>query len=119
MERVQKRLGEGVPVEAVFPHESPDDGDDDGDYVEVTAEKKPTRVNVDLRPRWKPSSTFVTFDVIYECPDEHGDEGLANGLSLASKTPKHSIPASSRNSHTAPRRPLGKLIKKSRREACF
>ena len=118
MERIRKRLGECVPVEAVFPDESPDGGDEDEDYVKVTAEKPP-QVNVDLRPRWRSSSAFVAFDVIYECPDEHGDEGLANGLSLAPRISKNPTPTDPRNSCAAPARRPGKLVKKSRREACF
>ena len=116
MERIRKRLGECVPVEAVFPHESPDDVDEDEDYVQVITEKeKPTRLNIDLRPRWKSSPAVVAFDVIYECPGEHGDEGLANGLSLASVTSNDTAATNPRSSHTAPPRQLGKLVKRSRR----
>lgn len=117
MERIRKRLGECVPVDAVFPHESPDDEDEDGDYVQIISEMKPkpTQVNIDLRPRWKSSSAVVAFDVIYECPDEHGSEGLSNGLTLPSMTHKVSTTASPRSSYTTPPRNPGKLVKKSRR----
>lgn len=119
MERIRRRLGECVPVEAVFPQESPEDeADEDEDYVQVITEKKSTRVNLDLRPRWKPSSAVVAFDVIYECPDEHGNEGLSNGLSLASRASvkDSSITSSSDCSHTVSRRHSGKLVRKPRRE---
>jgi len=114
MERVRKRLGECVPVEAVFPPESLDDEDEDGDYVEA-----PAPVNVSVRPRWKSSSAIVAFDVIYECPDEHGDEGLASGLSLAPRTPKGPISTSLGRSNTTFPRQWGKLVKKARRESCL
>jgi len=113
MERIRKRLGECVPVGAVFPHESPDDQDEDGVYVEAVTEKKPAQVNVRIRPRWKSPSTVVAFDVIYECPDEHGDESLANGFRLSSGTPKSSVPTGLRNSNTG-----GKLVKRTRRDPC-
>lgn len=119
MERIRKRLGECVPVDAVFPHESSDDEDEDGDYVQVITEKKPAQVNINLRPRWKSSAAVVAFDVIYECPDEHGDEGLANGLGLAPKTPKNPDFMSPESSHAAPLRQRGKLIKRLRRETRF
>lgn len=115
MERIRKRLGECVPVEAVFPHPSPDDVDEDGDYVQIFTEKeKPAQVNIDLRPRWKSSSAVVAFDVIYECPDEHGDEGLVNGLNFSSRAPKVPVTMSPRSSYTAPPRQSGKLVKRSR-----
>ena len=114
MERIRKRLGECVPVEAVFPHESLDDEDEDGDYM-----GKPIPVNVNVRPRWKSSSAVLAFDVIYECPDEHGDEGLANGLSLATRTPKAPKSASLGRSNTTFPRQWGKLVKKARRESCL
>ena len=107
MERIRKRLGECVPVEAVFPR-----GYRDDEEVRVLTEKKPVQVNVDVRPRWKASSVAVTFDVIYECPDEHGDEGLSNGLSLAPRAPK-----SLGRSDTASSRQWGRLIKKTRRDS--
>jgi len=115
MERIRKRLGECVPVEAVFPHESLDDEDEDGDYAVGRAPP----VNVNVRPRWKSSSAVLAFDVIYECPDEHGDEGLASGLSLAPRTPKTSISASLGRSNTTFPGQWGKLVKKARRESCF
>ncbi|KAF9652693.1 hypothetical protein BDM02DRAFT_3108779 [Thelephora ganbajun] len=118
MERIRKRLGECVPVEAVFPHESSDGEGEDGDYVQVIVEKKPAQVNVDVRPRWKSSSAVVAFDVIYECPDEHGDEGLVNGLSLPSRTPKNRIFMGPRSSNTAPPRRWGKLVKRTGRVSC-
>jgi len=102
-------LGECVPVDAVFPHESPDGEDEDADYVQVATEKRPTQVNVDVRPWWKSSSAVVAFDVIYECPGEHGDEGLANGLS----TPNSSAPTSPK---TAFPRQWGKLVKRARKD---
>ena len=114
MERIRKRLGECVPVEAVFPHESLDDEDEDGDCVE-----KPVPVNINVRPRWKSSSAALAFDVIYECPDEHGDEGLSSGLSLAPRTPKTPISASLGRSNTTFPRQWGKLVKKARRESCL
>ena len=115
MERIRRRLGECVPVDAVFPNESPDDQDQGGDYVEaVTA--KPAQVNVHIRPRWKSSpSTVVAFDVIYECPGEHGDEGLASGLMLPSKTPESSVPMGLSNFNTAFPRQWGKLVKRTRK----
>lgn len=119
MERVRKRLGECVPVEAVFPHKHRDDEDEDGDYVDVITEKKPARVNVDVSPRWKSSAAVLAFDVIYECPDEHGDEGLANGLSFPSRTPKSSNPTDLGRSNTALPRQWGKLVKKTGRESRF
>jgi hypothetical protein len=117
MERIRKRLGECVPVDAVFSDESP--VDEDGDYVEVTPESAPAQVNVDVRPRWKSSSNVVAFDVIYECPDEHGDEGLANGLSLAPMSSKGPAFSSLRNLNTAFPRQWGKLVKRTRREPRF
>lgn len=117
MERIRKRLGECVPVDAVFPHESQDDDEEDGDYVEIITERKPAQVNVDVRPRWKSSSTVVAFDVIYECPDEHGDEGLANGLSFAPKAPKRHVSMNLKSPNTSFPRHWGKLIK--RRESPF
>ena len=116
MERIRKRLGECVPVDAVFPHESPDDEVEDGDYVEVTMGKKPVQVNVDVRPRWKSSSAVVAFDVVYECPDQHGDEGLTNGLNLASRTPKSSTPMGLGRSNTSLPR---KLVKRTRSGSFF
>jgi hypothetical protein len=118
MERIRKLLGECVPVEAVFPHESPDDADEDEGYVQVITEKKSTQqVNIDLRPRWKSSPTVVAFDVIYECPDEHGSEGLSNGLSLASRAPKDPATTASPNgSYTVPPRKLGKLVRRPTRD---
>ena len=115
MERIRKRLGECVPVDAVFPHQSPDDEDEDVDYVEVMTERKSPQVNVDVRPRWKSSPAVVAFDVVYECPHEHGDEGLANGLRLASRTLKSSTSTSLRSSNTPPPRQWGKLVKRTRR----
>ena len=109
-------MGECVPVDAVFPHESPDGEDEDGDYVQVATEKRPTQVNVDVRPWWKPSSAVVAFDVVYECPDEHGDEGLASGLSLISGTPKSSASTSPKASNPAFPRQWGKLVKRTRKD---
>ena len=117
MERIRKRLGECVPVDAVFPHQSPDGEDEDGDYVEVMTARKPVQVNVDVRPRWKSSSAVVAFDVIYECPDQHGDEGLTNGLNLASRTPKNSSSTSLGSSNTAFPRHWGKLVKRTRTDS--
>ena len=77
MERIRKRLGECVPVDAVFSDESP--VNEGGGYVEVTPESAPAQVNVNVRPRWKSSSNVVVFDVIYECLDEYGDEGWQMG----------------------------------------
>jgi hypothetical protein len=119
MERIRKRLGECVPVGAVFPHQSPGDEDEDGDYVEVVPEKRPVQVNVDVRPRWKSSSAVVAFDVVYECPDKHGDEGLTNGLGPASRSSKSSVPTSHGNSNTAFPRLRGKLVKRTRSESRF
>lgn len=119
MERIRKRLGECVPVDAVFPHESPDGEDEDGVYVEAATEKKPAQVSVHVRPRWKPSSAVVAFDVVYECPDEHEDEGLANGLTPAPKAPKISTPTGPRNSNIVFSRQWGKLVKRSRRDPCL
>jgi len=116
MERIRKRLGECVPVGAVFPDD--ENEDEDQGYVEVITEKKPAQVNVDVSPRWKSSSAVVAFDVIYECPDEHGDEGLANGLTFGPKTSKSPTTPSTRNSGTFPRQ-WGKLIKRTRGEPCF
>jgi len=114
MERIRKRLGECVPAEAVFPHDPGDDENEDGDYVEVITEKKPAQVNVDVRPRWKTSSAVVAFDVVYECPANHGDEGLANGLSSAPRTSKSRIPTSLRSSNTSLPRRWEKLVKRRR-----
>ena len=121
MERIRKRLGECVPVEEVFHRESPDGEDEDGDYVRVTPVKEPTQINVDVRPRWKASPAVLAFDVIYECPSEHGDEGLANGLGLSSKTPKGSSSTSTspKRSNTAPLRYSGKLVKRQSRVSRF
>ena len=109
-------MGECVPVEAVFPHESLDDEEED--YVEVI-QTPPARVDVSVRPRWKSTSAVVAFDVIYECPDEHGDEGLASGLSLPLKTPKTPTSASLGRSNTTFPRHWGKLVKRARRESCL
>ena len=121
MERIRKLLGECVPVEAVFPHESPDgeDGDGDGDYVEVVAGKEPAQVNIDVSPRWRSSPGVVAFDVVYECPGEHGDEGLANGLNFASRPPKRPISMTPRSSNSASPRQSGKLSKRSRKGPRF
>ena len=125
MERIRKRLGECVPVEAVFPYEYRDDElgdegeDEDGDYAEAIVETKRAPVNVNVRPRWKSSSAVVAFDVIWECPDEHGDEGLANGLSFAPRIPKAPIsPNLGKSNATFPRQ-WGKLVKRARMESCF
>lgn len=114
MDRIRKRLGECVPVDAVFRDE-----DEDGDYVEVIKEKKPAQVNVDVRPRWKSSAAVVAFDVVYECPDVHGDEGLASGLRPAPRTPKSPSPTALRGSNTASPGRWGKLIKRTRKESHF
>jgi len=116
MERIRKRLGECVPIDAVFPHESPDGEGEDRDYVEVSVGKRPARVNVNVRPRWKSSSAVVAFDVVYECPGEHGDEGLTSGLNLASRTLRSSTSMSLGSSNAASPR---KLVKRTRSDSCF
>lgn len=119
MERIRKRLGECVPVGAVFPHECPDDEDEDEDYAEVVTAKRPAQVNVDVRPRWKSSSAVLAFDVVYDCPAHNGNESPTSGLKSASRTSKSSSPTSLGSSNTPSPKQRGKLVKRTRSDSCL
>jgi len=72
MERIRKKLGECVPVEAVFPEgdedEYEDDTDEESDFVLVGPQ----------RSHFAAKSTSL--EAVFESPEEHGEEGSVSGI---------------------------------------
>lgn len=75
MERIRKKLGECVPVEAVFPENDENENDEALDFVVVD------------RHRSNFAAKSTSLEAVFESPDEHGGEGLDSGLRYA---PHHS-----------------------------
>jgi len=77
MERIRKKLGECVPVEAVFPEEDEDhyedDTDEESDFVFIDPQ----------RSHFAAKSTSL--EAVFESPEEHGEEGLVSGIRYATQ----------------------------------
>jgi hypothetical protein len=74
MERIRKRLGECVPVEALFPEK---DEREDDEY---------SKESIDISESGHRShfaANCTSLAAVYEYPDEHGDEGLSPGFDNA------------------------------------
>jgi len=72
MERVRKRLGECVPVEAVFPDGIEETRDSDEETFEEDDDDWIEAVKASHRSNF--AAQFTSLEAVFESPDEHGEE---------------------------------------------
>jgi len=90
MERVRKRLGECVPVGAVFPEEIEENADSDAEIFEEDDADWIEAIKASHRSNF--AAQFTSLDAVFECPDEHGEERVIPVFRQVSQTSMKALP---------------------------